>query len=51
MVIDLSWLDITQILLLLAACLACFHWGKQQGIEETVITLIDEGHIKPEDFK
>jgi hypothetical protein len=50
MVIDLSWLDVTQIIWMLLACWACFYWGKEKGIEEAVTILIEDGHLNPDDL-
>lgn len=51
MVNDLSWLDVTQIVLLVSACFACFIWGKVKGVEEAVEALIEEGHLDPKKFE
>lgn len=37
-----SWLDITQILLMLGACYACFHWGKYDGVSTVIQLLLDK---------
>jgi hypothetical protein len=50
MVIDLSWLVVTQIIWILLACWACFYWGKEKGIEEAVTFLIEDGHLNPDDL-
>jgi hypothetical protein len=46
-----SWLDITQILLLLLACFLCYRAGKIKGAVELANALIDEGKITVEDLK
>ncbi len=51
MVIDLSWLDVTQIILLLSACIACYIWGKYKGVEQAVEALIEQGHLDPSKFE
>lgn len=48
---DTSWLDITQILLLLIACLLCYRAGKVKGAVELANVLIDEGKITLEDLQ
>lgn len=48
---DTSWLDITQILLLLLACLFCYRAGKVKGAVELANALIDDGKITIEDLK
>lgn len=37
-----SWLDITQILLMLGACYACFTWGKYEGVSAVIQLLLDK---------
>jgi hypothetical protein len=48
---DYSWLDITEILLLLLACSLCYRAGKVKGAVELANALIDDGKIKIEDLK
>jgi hypothetical protein len=40
--------DVIQIALMLIACYACYWKGKYEGIEETVIELIDRGLLDAE---
>jgi hypothetical protein len=40
--------DLLQIALMLIACYACYWKGKYEGIEETVIELIDRGLLDAE---
>lgn len=47
----MDWLDITQIILLLSACTACFQWGKYSGITGTVDFLLNKNLITEEDLK
>lgn len=47
----MDWLDITQIILLLLACLACFNWGKYAGITGTVDMLLDKKIITEADLE
>lgn len=48
---DLSWLDITEILLLLLACSLCYRAGKIKGAVDLANALIDDGKITVEDLK
>ncbi len=43
--------DLIQIVLMLVACYACYWKGKNEGIEETVIELIDRGLLDAEDLE
>ena len=43
--------DLIQIALMLVACYACYWRGKDEGIEETVIELIDRGLLDAEDLE
>ena len=43
--------DLIQIALMLVACYACYWRGKYEGIEETVIELIDRGLLDAEDLE
>jgi hypothetical protein len=47
----LNWLDITQIVLLLAACYACFLWGKFNGIDAAVSLLLEKRIITETDLE
>lgn len=46
----MEWLDITEIVLQLAACYACFTWGKTSGISLTVNLLLEKKIIKESDL-
>ena len=48
---DTSWLDITQILLLLLACALCYRAGKVKGAVELANALIDDGKITVDDLQ
>ena len=43
--------DLIQIALMLIACYACYYKGKYEGIEETVIELIERGLLDVEDLE
>ena len=43
--------DLIQIALMLVTCYACYWKGKYEGIEETVIELIERGLLDVEDFE
>jgi hypothetical protein len=45
-----DWLDLTQIFLQLAACYACYLWGKQTGIGDTIEVLLDRKILKESDL-
>jgi len=40
--------DMIQIALMLAACYACFKWGHNKGVEDTLDYLESEGVIEKE---
>lgn len=44
-------MDVIQILLMLGACWACFLWGRTNGIELTVGTLLHKQIITEEDLE
>lgn len=48
---DLSWLNITEILLSLFTCLACFIWGKTRGVEGTIGLLLEHKIIDDTDLE
>lgn len=48
---DLDWLDITQILLLLSACVACYTWGKYTGIAGTVDYFLAKKLVTEQDLE
>jgi hypothetical protein len=43
--------DLIQIVLMLVACYACYWKGKYEGIEETVIELIERGLLDARDLE
>ena len=47
---DYSWLDVTEILLLLLACSVCYRAGKIKGAVELANALIEEGKITVDDL-
>lgn len=47
----MDWLDITQILLFLAASYACFNWGKYVGITGTVDMFLSKKLITEKDLE
>ena len=46
-----EWLDLTQIILLLAACWACFAWGRMSGISAAVNLLLEKKIITERDLE
>lgn len=46
----MEWLDITQIILQLAACFACYTWGKTTGVSLVVNVLLEKKIIKESDL-
>lgn len=48
---DLSWIDFTQIILMLTACWACFAWGKYTGIHLCVEALLHKKIITEADLE
>lgn len=48
---DLSWLNVTEILLLLGACWACFQSGKIRGVTEIVELMLHRRIITADDLK
>ena len=47
----MDWLDITQIVLLVAANIACFSWGKMTGIQGTVDMFLNKKIITEKDLE
>lgn len=47
----LDWLDITQLFLLVSACIACFNWGKLTGITGTINMLLSKKVITEKDLE
>lgn len=47
---DLGWLNIVEILLLLAACWACYNWGKVNGIGVCIEALLEKNIITERDL-
>ena len=46
-----DWLNITEIILLLGACYACFIWGKHSGIENVVNLFLEKKIITEKDLE
>lgn len=47
----MEWLNLTEIILQLAACLACYLWGKSIGIGEAIGVLLDKKIITERDLE
>ena len=47
----MEWLDITQIIMQLAACLSCFMWGKSIGICTAIEALLHKKIITEKDLE
>lgn len=47
---ELGWMNLTEIGLLLAACYTCYRKGIEKGVEEVVLTLLDEKVITQNDL-
>ena len=46
----MSTYEIIEIVLLLAACYACYQSGVKKGISDTVELILDNDLVTPEDF-
>lgn len=46
----MEWLDITEIVLQLLACYACYIWGKSTGIGEAIGVLLHKKIITEKDL-
>lgn len=46
----MEWLNLVEIALQLAACYACYLWGKTSGISLTVNLLLEKQIIKESDL-
>lgn len=46
----MEWLNVTEILLQLAACFACYIWGKTSGISGVVNLMLEKKIIKESDL-
>lgn len=46
-----EWLNVIELLWLVGACYACFIWGKNKGVEETVTLLIEQEILTEKDLK
>lgn len=46
----MNWLDLSQIILLLAACYACFLAGKFRGVHAIIDLLLEKELIKESDL-
>lgn len=47
----MEWLDITQIIFQLAACYACYIWGRSIGIGEAIGVLLHKKIITEKDLE
>jgi hypothetical protein len=47
----MEWLDLTQIILQLAACYACHVWGRTNGIGDTIEVLMEKKIISEQDLE
>lgn len=46
-----DWLDLTTIFFQLAACYACYIWGKNNGISDVVNLFLEKKIIKESDLE
>lgn len=46
-----DWLDITQIILQVSACYACYVWGKTSGVSDVVELLMEKKIITEQDIE
>ena len=47
----MEWLNLTEIILQLAACLACYLWGKSTGIGMAIEALLSKKIITEKDLE
>ena len=47
----MEWLDITQIIMQLVACLSCYMWGKSIGIGAAIEALLHKKIITEKDLE
>ncbi len=47
----MEWLDITQIIMLLATCFCCYIWGKTVGISVVIEALLHKKIITEKDLE
>jgi hypothetical protein len=47
----MEWLDITQIIMLLAACFSCYMWGRSIGISAAIEALLHKKIITEKDLE
>lgn len=50
-VISISVADMIQLALSLAACYACYHWGRREGIIDLATVLVENGRITEQDLE
>lgn len=50
-VISINVSDIIHLILSLAACYACFHWGRREGIVDLATMLVENGTITEKDLE
>lgn len=46
----MEWLNLTEIILQLAACIACYMWGKSVGIGDVIGVLLHKKIISEKDL-
>lgn len=42
--------DTIQLILMLAACYACYHWGRRDGVIMLATSLVEGGKLTEKDF-
>lgn len=47
----MEWLNLTEIILQLAACFACYWWGKTSGINNAIEFLLERKIITEKDLE
>lgn len=47
----MEWLDITEIILQLLVCFACYMWGKVKGIGSCIDALLEKKIITEKDIE
>jgi hypothetical protein len=51
MSIDITWLNISEIILLLSACWACYFRGRVNGVHSVIELFLEEKIITPRDLE
>lgn len=49
--IDITWLNISEIILLLSACWACYFRGRVNGVHSVIDLFLEEKIITPRDLQ